>query len=165
VNRQFRSRTEYEQSIAPRSILRVLKQKLLHQAARVCIPPRLRLALYRAMGVSVGQSVFIGLDTWLDDQFPELIHIDDGVTLSLRVTVIVHDDAKRVDGTIRPGAGHGTVAPVILGRGCYVGACALILPGVQVGEGAVVAAGAVVTRDVPPGALVAGVPARLIRML
>jgi acetyltransferase-like isoleucine patch superfamily enzyme len=55
------------------------------------------------------------------------------------------------------------VAPVRLLRGCYLGAGAMILPGVTVGEKAVVGAGAVVTRDVPPGVLVAGVPARVVR--
>lgn len=158
------ARREYEQRIAPRSLLRVLAQKLLHQWARVCIPPGLRNALYRAMGVRVGHHVFIGLDTWLDDQFPELVTIEDDVTISFRVTVIVHDDAKRLDRT-EAGAGDGTVAPVRLARGCYVGAGALLLPGVTVGERAVVAAGAVVTRDVPPATVVAGVPARVVKSI
>ncbi len=156
------ARREYETALAPRSLLKVLAQKVLHQAARTCIPPSLRNALYRAMGISVGAHVFIGLDTWLDDQFPELITIEDGVTLSFRVMVIVHDDAKRLDRT-EAGAGDGTVAPVRLCRGCYLGAGCIVLPGVTVGEGAVVAAGAVVTRDVPPGVVVAGVPARVVK--
>jgi acetyltransferase-like isoleucine patch superfamily enzyme len=156
------ARREYETRIAPRGLGRVLLQKLLHQWARGCIPPGLRLALYRAMGIRIGRGVFIGLDTWLDDQFPELIHIADEVTISFRVTVIVHDDAKRLDRT-EAGAGDGTVAPVVLARGCYLGAGCLLLPGVTVGEGAVVAAGAVVTRDVPAGTVVAGVPARVVK--
>jgi acetyltransferase-like isoleucine patch superfamily enzyme len=49
-----------------------------------------------------------------------------------------------------------------LKRGCRVGAGAVLLPGVEVGEEAFVAAGAVVTHDVPPGALVMGVPARIV---
>jgi acetyltransferase-like isoleucine patch superfamily enzyme len=155
-------RKEYERRIAPRSLLAILKQKLLHQWARGCIPSDLRLALYRAMGVRIGQHVFVGLDTWLDDQFPELIEIEDDVTISFRVTVVVHDDARRMNGVI-PGAANGTVAPVRLKRGCYLGAACLILPGVTVGERAVVGAGAVVTRDVPPGKIALGVPARVVR--
>jgi acetyltransferase-like isoleucine patch superfamily enzyme len=155
-------RREYETRIAPRSLVRTFLQKLLHQWARTCIPPGLRIALYRAMGVRIGRHVFVGLDTWLDDQFPELITIEDDVTISFRVTVVVHDDAKRMDRTAA-GAGDGTVAPVTLKHGCYLGAGCLLLPGVTVGERAVVGAGAVVTRDVPPGTLVAGVPARVAK--
>jgi len=116
------------------------------------------------MGVHIGRNVFIGLDTYLDCQFPELITIEDDVTVSFRVMVVVHDDAKRLD-RVEAGAGDGTVAPVLLRRGCYLGAGCLVLPGVTVGERAVVAAGAVVTRDVPPDTLVAGVPARVLRRL
>jgi acetyltransferase-like isoleucine patch superfamily enzyme len=155
-------RKEYERSIAPRGLLRILAQKVLHQWARGCIPAALRLRLYRAMGVAIGRNVFVGLDTWLDDQFPELIEIEDDVTISFRVTVVVHDDARRMNAVI-PGALDGTVAPVRLCRGCYLGACCVILPGVTVGERAVVGAGAVVTRDVPPGKIVLGVPARVVR--
>ena len=155
-------RKEYEQRIAPRGILRLLAQKLLHAAARGCIPGGLRLSLYRAMGVSIGDHVFVGLDTWLDDQFPELVVLEDEVVVSFRVTVVVHDDARRMD-RVEAGQAAGTVAPVVLKKGCYIGACALLLPGVTVGERAVVAAGAVVTRDVPPGTIVAGVPARVVR--
>jgi acetyltransferase-like isoleucine patch superfamily enzyme len=50
-----------------------------------------------------------------------------------------------------------------LRRACRVGAGAVLVPGVEVGEEGFVAAGAVVTRDVPPGALVMGVPARVVR--
>jgi acetyltransferase-like isoleucine patch superfamily enzyme len=155
------ARREYERRIAPRSLLRLFWQKQLHIIARFTIPPGLRIRLYRWMGVSIGRHCFVGLDTWLDDQFPELIVIEDDVTISFRVTVVVHDDARRMD-RIEAGAGDGTVAPVVLKRGCYLGAGALLLPGVTIGEGAVVAAGAVVTRDVPAGTVVGGVPARVL---
>jgi acetyltransferase-like isoleucine patch superfamily enzyme len=156
------ARKDYERTIAPRSLLKTYLQKRLHRFARFTVHPEMRLALYRWMGIEIGKHVFVGLDTWLDDQFPELIRIEDAVTISFRVMVVVHDDARRMDGT-RPGAGDGTVAPVILKRGCYLGAGCTILPGVTVGEEAIVAAGAVVTRDVAPRKIVGGVPAREIK--
>jgi maltose O-acetyltransferase len=57
------------------------------------------------------------------------------------------------------------VRPVTIGNGAWLGARCTILPGVNVGEGAIVAAGAVVTHDVPANTMVAGVPARAIRDL
>lgn len=56
-----------------------------------------------------------------------------------------------------------TVAPIVIGADVWIGAGAIVLGGVSVGDGAVLAAGAVVSRDVPPATLVAGVPARAVR--
>lgn len=53
--------------------------------------------------------------------------------------------------------------PISIGKDVWIGANAVIVGGVNIGEGVVVAAGAVVTRDVPSGSIVAGVPARLLR--
>jgi acetyltransferase-like isoleucine patch superfamily enzyme len=55
--------------------------------------------------------------------------------------------------------------PITIGDGCWLGARSTILPGVTVGPGSVVAAGAVVNKDVPPNTLVAGVPAQVIKSL
>lgn len=57
---------------------------------------------------------------------------------------------------------QGTYGPVVIEEDCWIGSHAVILKGVTIGTGAVVAAGAVVTKDVPPYAVVAGVPARVI---
>ena len=56
-------------------------------------------------------------------------------------------------------------APIHIGKQVWIGANATILPGVTVGDGAVIAAGAVVTRDVPERAVVAGVPARVVKTI
>jgi acetyltransferase-like isoleucine patch superfamily enzyme len=53
---------------------------------------------------------------------------------------------------------------VVIGRKVWLGASVIVVPGVTIGDGAIVGAGAVVTKDVPASGIVAGVPARLIRM-
>lgn len=79
-------------------------------------------------------------------------------TFSWDVQVLDNDfHAITVDGVEQPSA-----APVRIGDRVWVGTRAVVLKGVTVGDGAVVAAGAVVTRDVPPGAVVAGVPAKVV---
>lgn len=81
----------------------------------------------------------------------EHIEIGDGVAISEHVTIRDSDN-------VRTGA-HSPTRPVRIGNKVWIGLNATILAGVTVGDGAMVAAGAVVTRDVPPRALVAGVPA------
>ena len=79
-------------------------------------------------------------------------------TLSWDVQVLDNDfHTIVVDGQSRPSA-----APVRIGDRVWIGTRAIVLKGVTIGDGAVVAAGAVVTKDVPPGAVVAGVPARVV---
>lgn len=58
-----------------------------------------------------------------------------------------------------------TAKPVTLGKNVWVGGAAVILPGITIGDNAVIGAGSVVTRDVPPGCVVAGNPAKLIRKI
>jgi len=85
------------------------------------------------------------------------IRLDADVTVSQEAFLCTagHD----VDDPARP----LTTAPIHLGRGSWVFVRAIILPGVSLGEGAVAAAGAVVAKSVPPYAIVAGNPARVIR--
>lgn len=61
--------------------------------------------------------------------------------------------------------GHSSVKPVVLKRGCWIGANVTILPGVVVGENAVVGAGSVVTKSVPPHTVFAGNPARIVKTI
>lgn len=61
------------------------------------------------------------------------------------------------------GQGIGTSKPITLGENVWIGAHAVVLGGVTIGSGSVIAAGSVVTRDIPPGVVAAGVPCRVLR--
>lgn len=90
------------------------------------------------------------------------IEVGDGTMIGSGAMIIDNDFHE-------PDGAHGwraqawsTARPVRIGRGCFVGARAIILKGVSIGDGAVIGAGAVVTRDVPEGACAAGNPARIV---
>jgi maltose O-acetyltransferase len=110
----------------------------------------------RAAGLAIGERVFIGGDTLLDPDFAHLISIGDDTTVSVGVVVLAHDASTRRS------LGYSRVAPVAIGRRVFVGARAVILPGVTIGDDAIVGAGSVVTRDVEAGMVAAGNPARTI---
>jgi acetyltransferase-like isoleucine patch superfamily enzyme len=82
--------------------------------------------------------------------------------------VLIADDVtitSQVHPTCPPRWGRVVSKPVRIGNEVWIGANAIILPGVTIGEGSIVAAGAVVTDDVPSFSIVAGVPARVIRTI
>ncbi len=116
----------------------------------------LELDRLRQAGLRLGEGVFIGGGTVLDPDFAHLIAIGENSTLSIGVVVLAHDASTR------RGLGYSRVAPVTIGRGVFVGARAVILPGVTIGDDAIVGAGSIVTRDVAAATVVAGNPARLI---
>jgi acetyltransferase-like isoleucine patch superfamily enzyme len=110
----------------------------------------------------IGDECHIGKDVFID--LADNITLESQTTISMRSTILTHIDVGRspLRATYFPGFDK---KPVHIKRGVYVGAAATILAGVTIGECAVVGAGAVVTRDVPSRAVVAGIPARIIRSM
>lgn len=107
---------------------------------------------------NVGTAVFINRD----------VYIRPNTTIGNRVNigpfVRLITDAHEV-GTAYRRAGAVSYDPITIGDGAWIGASVTVLPGVNIGKGAIVAAGAVVVSDVPPHTLVGGVPAAKIREL
>lgn len=119
--------------------------RLCQHLARILPGARsLRVSLHRWRGVNIGKDVWIGYDVILDTSRPHLIVIEDGASLSMRVTVIAH--FRETQG-------------VKIEQDAFVGPGAIILPNVTIGRGAVVTAGSVVTQSVPPMTVVQGNPA------
>jgi acetyltransferase-like isoleucine patch superfamily enzyme len=141
----------------------LLARMLWSRLAQWCPLPAGRVWLYRRMGVRIGRGVFIGFGVELDTNHPGLIEIEDAVTLSHRCIVATHMATSAA--TPLRALYPARARPVRIRRGAWVCTGAILLPGVTVGENALVAAGAVVTRDVAPATLVAGVPARMVRAL
>lgn len=125
-------------------------RKVLSLPARFLFGWRWRVRCLRWMGVNIAEC-YVGRDCLFDEEVPELIAIEPGVVISSRVILAAHDSSRHV------------VGPILIRRKAFVGAGSIILPGVAIGEEAVVAAGAVVTRSVPAGAVVGGNPARIIK--
>jgi maltose O-acetyltransferase len=109
-----------------------------------------------AQGLELGRDVYIGRPVLFDPGFLWLISIGDETTITPGVTILAHDASSKLR------TGYSLVAPVRIGRRVFIGACSLILPGVTVGDDAIIGAGSVVARDVPAGSVAAGNPAGVV---
>ncbi|WP_265112208.1 acyltransferase [Halosolutus halophilus] len=118
----------------------------------VRISPSLRLKrwLLRRIGVTVGPGVSWGLEATPDVFWPDLITIEREAIVGYDATILCHEFLQDEYRT----------GEVVVGERAMIGAGAIVLPGVEIGEGSSVAANSLVTQDVAPGETVAGVPAR-----
>ena len=145
---------------------------------------RARTALLRRAGVHIGarslvqgamritgdgdacDKISIGTFTLVSGN----LHCDVGATIRIGDRVRIGHDVSllTVDhhiGAEDMRAGERKYGPIEIGDGAWLASRVVVLPGVSIGAGAIVAAGSVVTRDVPPNTLVVGVPARVVRDL
>lgn len=137
---------------------RLLAQLLPHVPVTTWIQPPFHCDY--GYNIFCEENVFMNFDCLLLDVVP--IHIGRNTLLAPRVQVLTAGHA--LDATERvQGVEFGK--PVRIGQDCWIGGGAIICPGVTIGNRSVVAAGAVVTKDVPANSLVAGVPARVLKQL
>ncbi len=110
-----------------------------------------RGAYVRVFGMDLHPTAQFSLSAYFDRTYPKGVHVGAESWVALGATILTHDRTR------------GLYLDTRIGERCFVGARSIVLPGVTVGDESVVAAGAVVTRDVPARCIVAGNPARVIR--
>lgn len=133
-------------------------QAILMRCAHVGEQVRLRMpvVVYAPEKLSIGSQVDIG-------EFV-VIRANGGIRIGDRVLIAAHATlTTRGHPIALPRYGHVVDAPIVIEDDVWVGAAAVVLPGVTVGRGSIVGAGAVVTKDVPAETIVGGVPSRPIR--
>jgi acetyltransferase-like isoleucine patch superfamily enzyme len=111
---------------------------------------KLKRVLLRRLGVTVGEGVAFGLESTPDVFWPELITVEDDAIIGYDATILCHEFLRE----------EYRIGAVVIREGAMIGAGAIILPGVEVGKNAQVAANSLVTEDVPPETTVTGVPAK-----
>ena len=127
-------------------------------------PRKLRPWLMRRMGCNVGKGCFIGDNVRVDTGHSKLITLEDNVSLAGGCRLLCHqrDFSDYCVGDDYMKLGY-KLAPIVLKKGCLVGMESMVMPGVTVGEGAVVGAGSLVTEDVPAWTVAVGRPAKVVR--
>jgi len=105
----------------------------------------------RIYGMDIGPGCRISLKARMDKTNPRGVHVGEGSYIAFGAVVLAHDMSRVVH------------LDTYIGRNCFIGAHAIILPGVSVGDECLVGSGAVVTKDVPAHSVVVGNPARVVR--
>lgn len=110
-------------------------------------------------GISIGDFSGIGVDARISGEITIGSHVMMGPEVMIYTSN--HNYGRKDIPMIEQG--NSDIKPVVIGDDVWIGARAIILPGVELGEGCIIAAGSVVTKDVPPYAIAGGNPARVIK--
>jgi acetyltransferase-like isoleucine patch superfamily enzyme len=109
---------------------------------------KLRIPIYRFLGLKIGQNVFIGPGCTFYN--PSSIVIEDGVSIAPKVSIIKNPKSNRD-------------SPCIIKSGAFIGAGTTIYHGITVGECSIIGAGSIVEDDIPPRSVAVGAPAKVIK--
>lgn len=130
------------------------------------LPRKIRPWILRQIGCHVGKNTFIGSQVWIDAGHADLITIEDHVHVTARTVLLCH---KKDLHNYCKGDDYAKL-PYIKGkihlkRGCSTGTDTIILPGVTIGEGSIIGAGSLVTKDIPDWSIATGRPAKVVKQI
>jgi acetyltransferase-like isoleucine patch superfamily enzyme len=127
-------------------------------------PRKVRPYLMRRIGCHVGKGCFIGDNVKIDTGHADMITLEDGVSVAGGTRLLCH---QRDFSEYFVGSDYNklrySVKPIVLKKGCLIGMESFVLPGVTVGEGAIVGAGSLVVKDIPAWTVATGRPAKVVR--
>ena len=128
------------------------------------LPRKIRPMVLKSIGCHVGRNIFVGDHVRIDSGHADMITIEDHAHIAGGVRILCHqrnlknycigDDYAKLGYVIKP---------VILKKGSLVGMESFVLPGVTIGEGAIVGAGSLVTKDIPAWTIATGRPAKVVK--
>ena len=139
----------WHQTVSP---LKVLRNGALILLARHSPSLAFKRWLYRCIGMKVGTHASLAWQVTPDLFFPELIEVGENSIIGYNTTILAHEYLLH----------EWRIGPVKIGRDVTIGANCTLLPGIVIGDGAMISAMSLVNKDVPPGARVGGVPVRTL---
>ncbi len=127
-------------------------------------PRKLRPWVLKKIGCHVGKDIFVGDHVWIDSGHADLIYIDDHAHIAGGTRLLCHqrDLSNYCVGDDYAKLGY-KLKPIHLCKGSLVGMESFVMPGVTIGEGAIVGAGSLVTKDIPAWTIATGRPAKVVR--
>lgn len=130
------------------------------------LPRKIRPWVLRKIGCHVGKDVFIGTEVWIDSGHADLIYIGDRTHISARTVLLCH---KKDLSDYHQGDDYAKLSylkgEIHIGKGCSTGTGTIIMPGVTIGDGAIVGAGSLVTKDIPAWTIAIGRPAKVVKQI
>ena len=132
--------------------IRICFNYLIIVLCRILPSLSLKRWLLRRIGAKIGNNVSFGLESTIDVFFPELIEIGDNTIIGYRTTILTHEFLMN----------ELRVGEVKIGKNVMIGANCTILPGVKIGDNAVISAQSLVNKDIPDDAFAAGVPVKIL---
>lgn len=141
-----------------RFVFRKIRNILFTRWAYNCPLNSLRVKWNRKRGVTIGENVYIGQWSVLDNAYPEYIYIEDNVSLAGGNVLIAHSNPyPHFRNVVESG-----VSPIVIKEGAWIGSGVTILRGVTIGKNAIVSAGTIVDKDVPEYSMVKGNPMKVV---
>ena len=144
--------------------IKFLRTWLLHKSAYSSINSNWIIYMQRARGVNIGNNCHFSPYVLIDLLYPHLVTIKDNVTIGSNTMIFAHVNPT-TNMYLKTHGYPRTIKPVLIKKGVIISPSSIITSGVTIGENTMVAAGSVVSQDIPEYCVVAGNPARVIKRI